>query len=208
MRSEQTVAVLLLLGCGLRATCAANLTVNITDSGGRPLQDAVVYAEPLEQPVPAQAQVARVTIDQVNKRFVPAVSIIRTGTEVSFPNSDNFRHSIYSFSPAKVFTTKLYSGRQAPPVLFDTPGLVVLGCNIHDSMAAWIVVVDTPFFARSRADGVAVIRELGPGDYKLSAWYPAPTFKPVVSQVHTDGEPVTTRVRIDVASSALKPAEP
>lgn len=139
---------------------------------------------------------------------MPAVTVIRPGTEVSFPNSDNFRHSIYSFSPAKAFTNKLYSGRQAPPIVFDKPGLVVLGCNIHDTMAAWIVVVDTPFFAKSAADGVAVVRDLGPGEYRLSAWYPAPTFKPVVSQIHIEGEPFTRQMQIDVAASSLQPARP
>lgn len=139
---------------------------------------------------------------------MPAVTVIRPGTEVSFPNSDNFRHSIYSFSPAKAFTNKLYSGRQAPPIVFDKPGLVVLGCNIHDTMAAWIVVVDTPFFAKSAADGVAVVRDRGPGEYRLSAWYPAPTFKPVVSQIHIEGEPFTRQMQIDVAASSLQPARP
>ncbi|MBS0420784.1 MAG: methylamine utilization protein [Proteobacteria bacterium] len=206
MRSEEAALVGLLLGCAWRVAGAVDLTVNVTDNSGRPLQDTVVYAEPLGQPAPADTGVPRVTIDQVNKRFVPAVTVIRTGTEVSFPNSDNFRHSIYSFSPAKAFTTKLYSGRQAPPVVFDKPGLVVLGCNIHDTMTAWIVVVDTPFFTKSRADGVAVIKDLGPGDYKLSAWYPAPAFKPVVSQIHIEGESLTRRVQIDVAASSLKPA--
>ena len=202
------MALLVLLGCTLRAAWAADLTVNITDTSGKPLKEAVVYAEPLERSVPPPAQAPHAIIDQVHKRFVPAVNIIRTGTEVSFPNSDNFRHSIYSFSAAKVFTVKLYSGRQAPPVVFDTPGLVVLGCNIHDNMAAWVVVVDTPYFAKSGAGGAAVIKDLEPGDYKVSAWYPAPTFAPVVSQVHVAGDPVTLRAQIDVSAASLPPASP
>jgi plastocyanin len=199
---------LLLLGCTWRAAWAADLTVNITDGDGRPVPEAVVYAEPIGRPVPAQVNVPHATIDQVHKRFVPAVIVIRAGTEVRFPNSDNFRHSIYSFSAAKVFTVKLYSGRQAPPVVFDKPGLVVLGCNIHDTMAAWVVVVDTPFFAKSTVGGEAVIRDLEVGDYRLSAWYPASTFAPVVSQVHVADEPVTTRVQVEVSPLPLQPSEP
>jgi plastocyanin len=208
LKGEQAASVVLLLGCAASAASAADLTVNITDTAGQPLENAVVYAEPLGQRTPPPEQTPRATIDQVHKRFVPTVSIIRTGTEVSFPNSDNFRHSIYSFSTPKSFTTKLYSGRQAPPVRFDKAGLVILGCNIHDSMAAWVVVVDTPFFAKSAAAGVAVIKDLGPGDYRLSAWYPAPLFAPVVSQVHVGSEPLTTRMQIDVAASPLSPARP
>jgi plastocyanin len=192
----------------LRAAWAADLIVNITDSGGHPVREAVVYAEPIGRPVPPETHVPHATIDQVHKRFVPAVTIIRSGTEVRFPNSDNFRHSIYSFSPPKVFTVKLYSGRQAPPVVFDEPGLVVLGCNIHDQMVAWVVIVDTPYLAKSSADGAAVIKDLEPGDYKLSAWYPAATFAPVVSQVHVAGEPVTARVQIDVSGSPLPLVHP
>lgn len=192
----------------MQAARATDLTVNITDNDGHPVGDAVVYAEPTGRPVPAETHVPHATIDQVHKRFVPAVTIIRAGTEVRFPNSDNFRHSIYSFSAAKVFTVKLYSGRQAPPVVFDEPGLVVLGCNIHDTMVAWVVVVDTPFFAKSSAAGEAVIEDLEPGDYRLSTWYPAPTFAPLVSEIRVAGEPVTSRVRIDVSASPLPPAHP
>jgi plastocyanin len=207
LKGEQAVAVLVLLGCALRTAWAADLTVNLTDANGKPVENAVVYAEPIGRPLPAP-HASHAIIDQVNKRFVPAVNIIRTGTEVLFPNRDNFRHSIYSFSPAKVFTVKLYSGKQAPPVVFDKPGLVILGCNIHDIMAAWVVVVDTPYFGKSAAGGAAVIKDLEPGAYKLSAWYPAPTFVPVVSQVHVGGEPVTARMKVEVTASPLLPGIP
>ena len=123
-----------------------------------------------------------------NKEFVPLVSIVRVGTEVSFPNIYNIRHSIYSFSAPKPFTTKLYSGKQAPPVLFDKPGVVVLGCNIHDQMAAWVVVVDTPYFAKTSAAGTAALKGLTPGDYRVSVWYPGPKVAPSVNDVHFGAE--------------------
>jgi plastocyanin len=208
LRSEYVAAVVVLLGGASRAAWAVDLTVNVIDTGGQHLRDAVVFAEPLGRPAPVESAVPRAVIDQVNKRFVPAVTVLRTGTEVSFPNSDNIRHSIYSFSPPKVFTTKLYSGRQAAPVVFDEPGLVVLGCSIHDTMAAWVVVVDTPFFAKSNADGVGVIKGLEAGDYRLSAWYPAPVFAPVVSELHVDGTAVTRQVQLDVSTASLRPASP
>jgi plastocyanin len=208
LKSEHVAAAILLLGCASRTAWAADLTVNLTDIAGKPLPDAVVYAEAVGKQLPSPAHVPRAVIDQVNRRFVPAVTILRTGTEVSFPNSDNIRHSIYSFSQPKAFTTKLYSGRQATPVIFDKPGLVVLGCNIHDTMAAWVVVVDTPFFAKSGTDGVGVIKDIEPGVYRLSAWYPGPVFAPVVSEIRVGGEAVTQQVRINVSASPLQPAHP
>lgn len=119
-------------------------------------------------------------IDQLDKEFVPRVSVLQTGTPVEFPNSDNIRHQVYSFSPAKTFTLKLYSGRPGEPVVFDKPGVVVLGCNIHDHMIAWVVAVDTPWFARTDAHGQAALRELPAGSYQLSVWHPA-VAKPVAS---------------------------
>jgi plastocyanin len=146
--------------------------VNVHDPNSQPLADAVVYAEPINGHSTGSSGMAHASIDQINKEFVPLVTVVRTNTEVTFPNSDDIRHSIYSFSPPKPFTTKLYSGKQTPPVLFDKPSVVVLGCNIHDLMAAWLVVVDTPYCAKSAADGGAVLKGLEPGDYKVTVWYP------------------------------------
>lgn len=158
---------------------AADLAVELRGPGGAPVADAVVYAEPAgaEAGAPAPAANPRATIDQVNKEFVPRVSVVRAGTQVFFPNSDNIRHSIYSFSPAKTFTTRLYSGREAAPVSFDKTGVVILGCNIHDKMVAWVVIVDTPWFAKSGADGTATLRALPPGDYRLTAAAPSAPLK-------------------------------
>src|SRR6185437_11323358 len=139
MRSR--IAVTLLLAWPF-ASCAADLEVAVQDLGAKPLMDAVVYADPVGTVAPQARPGANPKVDQVNKEFVPLVTVVRVGTEVSFPNSDNIRHSIYSFSPAKSFATKLYSGRQAPPVMFDKPGVVTLGCDIHDGMTAWVVIVD------------------------------------------------------------------
>lgn len=81
-------------------------------------------------------------MDQVNKRFQPHVLVINAGQRVSFPNSDNIRHHVYSFSTPKVFEIKLFKGTEADPVTFDTAGVVVLGCNIHDTMVGYIYVSD------------------------------------------------------------------
>jgi hypothetical protein len=100
------------------------------------------------------------------------VSVTTPGTRATFPNFDTVRHHVYSFSAAKTFELKLYAGVPNVPITFDKPGIVVLGCNIHDTMAAWVVVADTPWFARSAASGHARIDSAPPGNYKLRIWHP------------------------------------
>lgn len=150
---------------------AASLAVTVKNSNSpnEPLADAVVYAVPATKPA-ARASVA--TIAQFERRFVPAVSVVQTGASISFPNRDSVRHHVYSFSPAKTFELKLYAGTPADPVTFDKPGLVTLGCNIHDRMLAYVAVVDTPYFAKSDEAGNAVIDGLPAGDYAVHAWHP------------------------------------
>ena len=184
---------------------AADVEVAVQDLNAQPLMDAVVFAEPAHATAPSSNHsAAHAQIDQVDKEFVPLVTIVRVGTEVSFPNSDNIRHSIYSFSPAKPFTTKLYSGKQAPPVTFDKPGVVVLGCNIHDTMAAWVIVVDTPYFAKTSASGAALLKGLAPGDYHVSVWYPGPTVAPSVTDLHIGAETAAhLDFKVDGSASSL-----
>lgn len=192
------------LACIGRLGFCAQLTVEVHDQTGHPLPDAVLYAEPLEAPSRRPPTTPKAVIDQVNKQFVPLVTIVQAGTEVSFPNSDNIRHSIYSFSPAKTFATKLYSGKQAAPVIFDTPGVAVLGCNIHDAMAAWVIIVDTPYFGKSGPDGVATLDALPPGSYRLKIWYPGPKFEPVDLEVRmVSNDPTRQTVTLDTSSSIL-----
>ncbi len=99
------------------------------------------------------------------------MSVVQTGTAVSFPNGDNIEHDVYSFSPAKKFELHLYHGIPARPVVFDKPGLVVMGCNIHDQMIAYLLVVDTPWFAKTDSHGAAMVANVPDGTYTLSAWH-------------------------------------
>ncbi len=97
---------------------------------------------------------------------------IQQGTKVSFPNSDDVRHHVYSFSFPNNFELKLYHGEKNEPIGFDHAGVVVLGCNIHDGMLGYLQVVDTPWFAMTEQDGLASVDELPPGDYTLQVWHP------------------------------------
>ena len=184
----QTGFVLAVLLAGVIPCAAAtDLALEIRDSHGNPVTDAVVFAEPVNGPTLAAKPATRALIDQVNKQFVPRISIIQAGTSVFFPNSDNIRHSIYSFSPAKVFTTKLYSGREAAPITFDHTGLVVLGCNIHDGMVAWIYIVGTPWFGKSGGDGIGTLKGLPAGEYRITAAAPGLDLPPAILHLRVDG---------------------
>jgi plastocyanin len=149
---------------------AANLQVLLQDGAGRPLAGAVVFLEsPQAQAASKPLQGAEVA--QVNKQFDPQVRVVTVGTAVQFPNRDTVRHHVYSFSPIKPFELKLYAGSAANPVLFDKPGIAILGCNIHDKMVAWMVVVETPYFGRSGADGKLQLDNVPPGNYHLRSWH-------------------------------------
>src|SRR5581483_347477 len=106
-------------------------------------------------------------MDQQNRRFVPAILPVQTGAQVSFPNTDSISHHVYSFSPAKRFELYLPKGEHGSQVTFDRPGVVALGCNIHDWMLAYILVVDTPWFTQTDRNGRAELGELPAGGYRL-----------------------------------------
>jgi plastocyanin len=151
------------------ALSASPVTVKVATSSGDPAVDAVVVFDPLDSAAPGTVTTA--VVDQVNKRFVPRVSVVRTGTPVTFPNSDHIRHQVYSFSPAKTFSLKLYAGSPQVEVVFDKPGLVVLGCNIHDTMIAFVGVVDSPYFGKITDSG-AITLDLPAGRYRVRIWHP------------------------------------
>jgi len=163
----------LTLGAASTAARAADLRVLVTDAAGRPVEDAVVVAVGANVPAAAvQAARGNEIIDQIDAEFVPRVKPIMVGSSVMFPNKDNVRHQVYSFSPAKVFELPLYAGTPARPVLFDKAGVVVLGCNIHDWMVGYVYVSESPWFVKTGADGSAVLRGLPPQRYGVRAWHP------------------------------------
>ncbi len=169
MRTAVPMAIVALL-CLAGAAHAATLSVTVRDSAGRPLPDAVVTLDSDAARAAARAG-SGAAIVQKDRRFVPAVTVVTAGTPVSFPNEDTVRHHVYSFSPVKTFELKLYTGTPAAPVVFDKPGVAVLGCNIHDQMTAWVVVVQTPYHARTGADGVAHLADVPAGSYRLRGWH-------------------------------------
>jgi hypothetical protein len=112
-------------------------------------------------------------IDQRNLAFSPHVIVVRAGTSVDFPNSDHVFHNVFSFRDGKKFDLGMYpAGVKAKPVIFDKPGLSRLFCNIHPNMAAYVMSVDTPYYAMSDQRGVYSITGVPPGTYTYYAWRP------------------------------------
>lgn len=159
-----------LLFASLAAVQAASLQGELVDSKGAPLANAVVT---LQGSAVDAAAPGKAVVDQHEMRFVPSVLAVRTGTAVTFPNSDDIRHHVYSFSAPKRFELRLYQGTPSAPVVFDKPGLVVLGCNIHDWMVGYVYITDDPWFAVSDAQGKLTIDNLPAGDYRVTLWHSA-----------------------------------
>jgi hypothetical protein len=160
--------VLLLFSPGF--ALASDLIVTVRTPQGKPISDAVVslpapHGRPIRFAWPY-------TMAQHNMQFDPFVLIVPVGARVAFPNLDKVRHHVYSFSPAHPFELKLYGHDETRFVTFDKPGVVALGCNIHDSMVAFIMVVDTPYAAKTDAAGEAVIHEAPPGPADVRIWRP------------------------------------
>lgn len=163
------IALVALLAIAPLCAFAAPLDVVVTDATGKPLEGAVVTVT-----VPGSTKlagpVATAQIAQQHREFVPQVTVVQTGTPVLFPNLDTVRHHVYSFSPIRAFELKLYAGTPSMPIVFDKPGTAVLGCNIHDRMTAWVVVVDTPYFAKTDGAGKAHL-DVPAGEHLMRVWH-------------------------------------
>lgn len=152
------------------AAGAAPVDVQLLGPGGRPVADAVVTVEaphsgPIRFPWPY-------VMRQQNISFEPHVLIVPVGADVTFPNLDRVRHHVYSFSKPKRFELKLYGQDQTRSVMFDKPGVVALGCNIHDGMSGFVIAVDTPYAARTDSSGHARL-DVPAGSATLKLWHPS-----------------------------------
>lgn len=190
------VVVLLMSPPGI----SAQLELSVEDDKGNPLKDAVAALVP-QQKIDYTA-VPTAIMDQRQNMFVPGVLAIRVNTQVRFPNSDDVRHHVYSFSPAKKFELRLYHGMTAEPVLFDKPGTVVLGCNIHDSMVAYIYVVETEYFAVADAQGkISIVAPAG--KYQLQVYHPQMSGNfPESTITLDDSQTVNSKITVNNLSAA------
>jgi plastocyanin len=135
--------------------------------GKRVAQEAVVYLEGDKKSSP----MAKAVVDQRNKTFIPHVSVVTVGTAVQFPNNDKVFHNVFAYFHAKKFDLGMYPRGATKTVSFDRKGLVALLCNVHSEMSAYIMVVDTPYFAVTDKQGKFSIKDVPAGTYKLQVWH-------------------------------------
>ena len=150
---------------------AAPLTVRVVDASGRPVRDAVVSLYPSSGARAPRAG-GRYVVSQQNLQFHPFLSIVPVGADVAFPNLDNTKHHVYSFSAAKRFELKLFAKDQSRSVHLDKPGVVALGCNIHDQMSAFIFVADSAWTARTNGQGTVTFNDAPNAPGRVSVWHP------------------------------------
>ncbi|WP_311063902.1 Cupredoxin [Halomonas sp. DWK9] len=143
-------------------------TVSVTDNAGIPLENAVIE---VYYDTSTSAETLTKNIVQRDAAFNPQVTTIPTGSYVAFPNEDTTRHHVFSFSPAKTFNLELFLSETPPPVHFEQAGVVVLGCNIHDQMQAFIVVSDAPYAALTNSAGTLELPELPAGSHRMRVWH-------------------------------------
>jgi plastocyanin len=169
-----SILVLLCLVALAAPAMAADLTVDLHLPSGAPVRDAVVTVTPVAGavPPPASRLGGPFQMSQEKIQFHPFVLLVPVGATVAFPNLDKVRHHVYSFSAARSFELKLFGQEDHRTVAFDKPGVVALGCNIHDRMLGYIFVSDTPYAARSDEQGRVQLRNLPEGAVTLKVWHP------------------------------------
>jgi plastocyanin len=193
--ADAVIRTLAALALALFATLparAGELALGFATGAGAPIANAVVTVRP-EGGGRGRTLAGPFVMAQKDMQFQPFVLIVPVGAEVSFPNLDPVHHHVYSFSKAKTFELKLYGRDETRRVRFDRPGVVALGCNIHDDMSAFILVVDTPFAAKSAANGQALVRDLPAGPATVTVWHP---------YLKTPGNEITREVTIPAAGAA------
>lgn len=150
------------------------LKVSATLVGGdgpkRPAEDAVVWLPGAVLAEPARGGSAA-RIAQQHKAFEPHVEVVPVGATVAFPNFDRIYHNVFSLSEIARFDLGLYRNGASRSVTFSKPGVIRIYCNIHPSMSAFLVVVDGKVFAKTGADGGALLPPVRPGAYHLSVWH-------------------------------------
>lgn len=164
-------AVAALLCLAVSPVWAEKLQVNVVAADGSPVSDVAVFVRQVG--VDVGTQPAPAVMDQRDVRFDPHILVVQKGAAVSFPNSDLIAHHVYSFSKPNNFVLPLYKGETPDPVIFKHDGVVTLGCNIHDGMLGYIVVVDTDVYSLTNGDGVSVV-EINPSasSWEISIWSP------------------------------------
>ena len=173
MRALSVVHACVLAGvCLPLGAWAGDVAFSLRGGGGQPAADAVVSLVPLAGKPELAPPSKPLAIEQRNQEFVPFVTAVVAGTTVELPNNDEVEHHVYSLSPSLQFDKPLYRPGTHESLRFERPGVVVMGCNIHDWMIGYVVVLETPWFAVTGEGGGAAIANVPPGRYRAEIWHP------------------------------------
>jgi hypothetical protein len=201
-------SLLAFLGVAMASGAVAHtVSGQVVGADGKPVAHAVVFVQEPASLTPAAGSSSAI-MDQFNKTFVPEMLPIAVGTQVKFPNRDQIRHHVYSFSRPKRFELPLYKGEDAPPVLFDKPGVVKIGCNIHDWMSAIILVLPNDRFAVTQEDGTFSLPGLDAGKYTITAWHAQSRDKTedIAQRVEIAGSDPQLTFKLSLAPARARPA--
>lgn len=171
------------------AASADGISGQVTSARG-PARDAVVYFESEKRAPP----LSNAVIDQRDKTFIPHVTVVTTGTTVQFPNHDTIFHNVFAYFNAKKFDLGMYPRGATKSVTFDKKGLVSLLCNVHSEMSAYIMVVDTPYYALTGKQGRYQIKDIPPGVYSAHVWHESGASLTQTVTIRSDGGPLNLTI--------------
>lgn len=151
---------------------AAQVTVNVSADNSQPLANMVVYLTPVAGIQDLPINLEQVIVGQQDKKFSPYVTVLQKGQQITFENADDITHHIYSVSGQNSFDFKIQAGQSLQSSPMESAEEVAMGCNIHDWMSGYVLVVDTPYFSTTDKNGQAVVNISKAGQYVLSVWHP------------------------------------
>ncbi len=185
---------------------AGEIRGQVNTSDGEPLRQAVVFLTAMPAGAAFAPPEEPAIMDQVDLQFMPRVLPIVAGSAVRFPNRDQVHHHVYSFARVRSSEVPLYKEEPAP-VRFPDPGVVKIGCNIHDWMSAAIVVVPTPYFALTDETGAFVLHDVPPDSHRVSAWHDRAraALGESVTEVKVGAEPVTASFSLETRPATSLP---
>lgn len=153
------------------APSGIDIQIEVTTTAVRKINTEQIVVALIPKNRPKQL-VMHKEIKQSNAQFRPFITVAQPASVVEFPNFDDFAHHVYSFSNALSFELPLYRGDQKQKLMPEKSGIVPIGCNIHDWMLGYIIIVDTPYYAFLKGN-VAKFNNLQDGDYELAMWHPS-----------------------------------
>ena len=175
MRPIRSIATLLAMLTAGAVAHAATLSITVLDKDGQPAPDVAVLVRPLIASTLKPALPASVVVDQEKMQFKPFLTIVVPGTPLRFSNRDGFDHHIRGSAPAGGQDFEVRIAPQSQKALdanLEKPGRYALACHLHSSMRGYVLVSDTPWFARTDAQGKVTLEGLPDGPADVAPWHP------------------------------------